>query len=491
MTHARQSVYLLACALLAACAAPPPDGSRGDGAATERPQAAVANARLSIESSLKPKVSIEGLASEGLADKMRRLGIQQVSVAVYRQGALEWANAYGSAADSETLFQAASMSKLVAATGIAMLAKAHGHSLDADISAALADLDLAELNPEKVPITLRGLLSHTNGATVGGFAGYPTDALLPRNLDVVRGSPPSQSPAVRIEADKVGTFVYSGGGFQIAQLWAEQVSGEAFASLMQRLILAPLGMQRSTFDQPLGADLSNAGNIAPAYTEYGEIVEGRWRVYPEQASAGLWTTPTDYGRFLMALLRAAQGDPGAGLDPEVAAEVIRPVANQYGLGVEVTTREGTTVISHAGGNEGYRCYFEGFVETGDAIISMSGSPAAFGLNEDIVRTAHEVYALPAPDTRRAERIMLSADALSAFAGRYPLPDGQRAVHIRAMPPDLAVISPTGTHSTLVPISTHRFINPDDAQEVSFSADSQDRMTLMVGDARLPRETPRP
>lgn len=477
----RHSAVLLALLGLAACA----NGSK------ERPEALAArgapvDARALLESALHPMVEIAGEPRESLVDRMARLDVAQVSVAVYRAGALDWAAAYGEAADTATLFQAASMSKVVAAVGIATLAQERGVSLDADISSDLEGLDLGTLNPDGLPITLRGLLSHTNGATVSGFPGYPYTEDLPTNLEVVAGSQRSNTPAVMIRGEQAGSFRYSGGGYQLAQLWAEQVSGEDFAELMQRLVLAPVGMVRSTFAQPLGADYLAAGNIAPAYSGDGSVVPGGWHSYPEQAAAGLWSTPTDYGRFVMALVSAAKGEAGTGLDPGVMAEVLRPVANDYGLGVGVQVKDGVTVLRHAGGNEGYRCYFEAFLEPGDAIITMTGSPRGLGLSSDITRTAKRLYGWPVSDPEVIERFPLPVEALARVAGRYQLPGGERFVEILAAPPDLGVRLPNGSRATLVPIAADRFIDPDDGQEIRFIVGEDGRMSLAAGERRLPR-----
>lgn len=470
---------------LAACAT---GGVSSPGPAAPPDTTAPLEARTQIEAELHPMVEIAGEPLESLAERMARLGIAQASVAVYRDGALDWAAAYGKNADTETLFQAASMSKVVAATGIATLAKQRGVSLDADITADLEGIDLAALNPGSVPITLRGLLSHTNGATVRGFPGYPDAADLPTNFEVVAGSERSNTPPVVIEADGVGTFSYSGGGFQLAQLWAEQVSGESFAELMQRLVLEPVGMKRSTFAQPLTAEFVAAGNIGPAYAGDGSPVPGGWHTYPEQAAAGLWTTPTDFGRFVMALISAAKGDAGAGLDPAVVAEVIRPVADKYGLGVGVEVKDGITVLRHAGGNEGYRCYFEAFLEPGDAIITMSGSPRGMGFIADITRTAKRVYGWPVSAPTVVERFAMEDEALAVFAGRYLLPDGERSVEVFAAPPNLSVRTPNGTRATLVPIAADLFIDPDDGQEIRFATGEDGRMTLAAGEMILTRAT---
>ena len=116
----------------------------------------------------------------------------------------------------------------------------------------------------------------------------------------------STTAGIVIDPDRIGQRKYSGGGFHLAQLWAETMSGETFPALMKRLVLEPVGMTRSTFDL-ITPDDQRAVNLAPGYGEEGLPADGGWLLYPQGAAAGLWTTPTEYGRFMSALLVKRDG----------------------------------------------------------------------------------------------------------------------------------------------------------------------------------------
>ena len=80
---------------------------------------------------------------------------------------------------------------------------------------------------------------------------------------------------------------YSGGGTTIMQLMLMDLLGQPFPQIMRELVLDPLGMEHSTYVQPLlpvrarSAATGHPGDCRP--------VDGRWHVYPEMAAAGLWT----------------------------------------------------------------------------------------------------------------------------------------------------------------------------------------------------------
>ena len=70
----------------------------------------------------------------------------------------------------------------------------------------------------------------------------------------------------------------------------EDVSGLSLTEYMSKNILTPIGMKHSTYQQPITKQFQS--NISAAYDGEGKLIEGLWHNYPEQAAAGLWTTPS-------------------------------------------------------------------------------------------------------------------------------------------------------------------------------------------------------
>ena len=141
----------------------------------------VAQRMAAVEACLSPPVTVKGepKACTTLQKRMEVLHIPGVSIAVVYNGAIEWAKGYGvrqtggDAVNTETMFQAGSISKPVAALGTLHLVQEGKLSLDADINTSLMSWKLpASAAASGAVVTLRELLTHTAGLTVHGFPGY-------------------------------------------------------------------------------------------------------------------------------------------------------------------------------------------------------------------------------------------------------------------------------------------------------------------------------
>ncbi|WP_260482537.1 serine hydrolase domain-containing protein [Sphingomicrobium flavum] len=421
--------------------------------------------RAVIEQRLVPQVQFVGEEGERLSisDRQAKLGVDYAAVAVWRDGKLEWAGAYGEGISPDTRFQAASLSKPVAAIAIAALAKEKGVSLDADIAPVLGQwLAPDSFNPDGLPITLRGLLSHTAGASVGGFPGYAADAEVASLLDVVRGK--GNTPMVVIEAAQAGQFRYAGGGYQLAELWAETVTGQGFETIAERLVLAPIGMTRSTF-APLERRLP-IGEVAPAQNGDGSDVPGGWNVYPEQAAASLWTTAPDFALFLGAYMAALEGRDD-GIDPDIARAAIVPVGSDYALGIGAREVGGELVLSHSGSNRGYKSGFNAYPGQGAAIVAFANHDRGWQIVSDLQRSAAIAYGWPREEAEKHQRVAQDASLFPRLAGRYAGPDGLHLFTVMPEGPNLKVAINGRGISELVPISGDRFIDPEDGQIVTW------------------------
>ena len=161
-----------------------------------------------------------------LRERMTHHKVPGFSIALIDQAELAWVRGYGvleaggqEAVTHETLFQAASISKLVTAMVALNLVEAGLLDLDADVNEALRSWKVPESKYTQVrregvrpKVTLRGLLSHTAGVTLSGYRGYRSEAQLPTLLQVLKGEPPANSRPVRVGQAPGKAFKYSGGG---------------------------------------------------------------------------------------------------------------------------------------------------------------------------------------------------------------------------------------------------------------------------------------
>ena len=191
-----------------------------------------------VLSGLRPPLEVTGRPTVKwtLAERMAYHEVPGVSIAVISGGRVEWARGIGvkeaGKADSitpTTLFQAASISKPVAATGMLRLVERGTLQLDTNVNGYLKSWKVPEnkfTTTEKV--TLRRIASHTAGLTVHGFPGYsPTDPI-PTVVQVLDGAKPANTRPVRVDTTPGAISRYSGGGTTIMQQLLVDVTGKPF-----------------------------------------------------------------------------------------------------------------------------------------------------------------------------------------------------------------------------------------------------------------------
>ena len=410
--------------------------------AAVEPNAALAARIGRVESGLLPPARIAGAKPElwSLATRMKFYKVPGVSVAVIDHGAIEWARGYGVARAGEdspvtpdTLFQAASISKPVAAAAALTLVDAGQLTLDADVNAALKSWKVPAAKGLAGLVTLRRLLSHTAGLTVHGFGGYAAGTSLPTLGQVLDGVPLANSAPIRITLPPGTQWRYSGGGYCVAQQLLLDVTGADFPTLMRERVLVPAGMAFSTFEQPLPAlnspavSQSNPPNgsdsrttlAAAGHNPEGRRIPGDAHIYPEMAAAGLWTTPSDLARFALALQHSLEGKEGF-LKRETAEAMITPplAGSDYGLGIGVKGEGEKLSLGHNGSNAGFRCAFVAYPRTGRGAIVMTNSDNGDALASEVLRALAHEYGWPDYQIEEKVAVPLGPVAFDFFVGRY-------------------------------------------------------------------------
>jgi CubicO group peptidase (beta-lactamase class C family) len=354
-----------------------------------------ASARAVEPEDLESNLALAGSAKQlSLGEAMAALKVPAASLAVIDRDRIEFARAYG-AATPETLFQAASLSKFVAAAGAMRLVDARSLVLDQDVNRALTTWKVpANQFDEDHPVTLRGLLSMTAGIGVPGFLGYEVGTPLPTLVQILEGVPPANSPPVTVIATPGSAYRYSGGGYEVAEtLMAGAAERIPFPEAMKEIVFAPAGMSDSTFEQPLPARLE--ARAVAGHVGDGKELPGKWRVFPEHAASGLWSTPTDIANLMLLLGRAWRGESRLFLRPETAREMFsQQNGGPYGLGAAIVESEGVPLVMKRGQNVGYQAYLILLPASGQGMVVMANSDNGSTLAEALVRRAAELYGWP-------------------------------------------------------------------------------------------------
>lgn len=374
-----------------------------------------------VETNLTGPVLIEGDSTWTIEARMAHYGVPGVSIAVIYDNQIAWSKSYGvtdtqhrEPVTNHTLFQAASISKPVAAYGALRLVQENKLKLDEDINSYLKTWHLPDNKfTDQEHVTLRQLLSHTAGTTVHGFPGYSPGLPLPSLVQVLDGTAPANTAAIRVDKLPGESFRYSGGGYCILQQLMMDITGKPFPDLMDELVLQPIGMQSSTYTQPLPD--SKLGLAATGYLPDGSMTEGKRHTYPELAAAGLWTTAEDLARFAMNVQQTYAGRSSEVLSKEMAASMLTPyVADFIGLGIFLDKRKNDVYFQHGGWNEGFSSMLVAHKEKGYGVVVMTNANQPQFIDE-LIRSVALTYGWDnyMPVYRKAT----GKDTI-AIAGRY-------------------------------------------------------------------------
>lgn len=379
-----------------------------------------------VENFLSPATIYGDTISRGNIEvRMKEANVKGISIAVINNYEIEWVKGYGWADETEqrkvtpvTRFQAASISKSLNSMGVLKLVEQNKLDPEADINNYLKTWKFPydSLSKNK-KITTHQLLSHTAGLTIHGFPGYKADAKIPSLSEVLDGKKPANTNAVRSQFEPGVKFQYSGGGTTISQLIVMDITGKNYAEFMQREVLTPLGMTNSSYQQPPPAGVE----LSTGYYDNGKPVRTKYHVYPEQAAAGLWTTPTDIAKYIIECQLAYEGRSGKVLSSEMMKKRMSPYfGSTFALGVFIENRNGNKWFNHNGGNEAFVCTYYGSMEGGNGVVIMENGQN-FSLLSEILNSVAQVYDWKGfynPVFKKVVKV--PRDSLQLYVGNYLL-----------------------------------------------------------------------
>jgi len=330
----------------------------------------------------------------GIDEALKLLNIPSASIALIDEGRIAFARAYGEDATPATVYQAASLSKFVAAIGAMRLVENGTLKLDEDVNDKLTAWQVPSNAFDATnKVTLRGLLSMTGGIGVPGFLGYAVGSPLPTLTQILEGVSPANSPPVTVIAIPGSAYHYSGGGYEIAEALMQDATGKPFPQLMRELVLDPVGMTDSSFDQPPDAALT--ARATSGHFGDGAALPGRFHLFPEHAAAGLWSTPTDLAKLLVQLAHTWQGFSSIFLHRRTLEEILtRQNGGPYGLGAAVAGDGASLVLMKRGQNIGYQGYLILYPATGQGMVVMTNSDNGSRLAEALIKRAAAAYDWP-------------------------------------------------------------------------------------------------
>lgn len=389
-----------------------------------------------VENNLIPFVPIKGFTGWNITDRMRYYKVPGVSIAVIKNYKIDWAKGYGFADTSqkkpvttETMFSAGSISKFVMAVAALKMVENGRIELEKPINQYLNSWKITEnAFTLKTPVTLRMLLSHSAGTSQSSYFGFSPSQPLPTITEILSGQKIAETRPVVVNSEPDKEFRYSGGGSMIAQLALMDVSKKSFSSLAQELVFDPLAMKNSTFEQPVPAKFKQ--QCAWAYSG-ASWFKGMPYVYPQQAAAGLYSTPTDLARFFIDIQNSYRGK-GKILSAYLTKKMLTPQQNvsdgayreQIGIGpflIQKTNNKDSNGVyfEFTGVNAGFLAYGIASITNGNGVIIMLNSgDDVNGLGKEIRRAVAKVYNWNNFLPDEIVPIDLTDAELNGFVGRY-------------------------------------------------------------------------
>lgn len=320
---------------------------------------------------------------------MKGAKIQGAAVGLIVDGRLVFARGYGYAdhagkvrATPDTVFVAASLSKPIASWVTMRLAEQGRMQLDRPVAEMISPWPLAQNQFDYRQITIRHLLSHTAGTTLGGYQGWLDYKELPTLEESLAGKTNGRG-AVELFAPVGAKFQYSGGGYTLMQLAIERSTKRKYADWARELVFRPLGMKHSS----VAMTPNLLAGAAEGHGDDGSPVPMRY--YAEQAPSTLSTTVNDFARWMIAGMADSPGAhplSQAQLDlMYTPADLNAPRAPDeaaYGMGHFIERlADGSTVVGHDGRNQaGFRAKFLMRPSTGDGIVFFSNSRTGLALD---------------------------------------------------------------------------------------------------------------
>lgn len=362
---------------------------------------------------------LENLIDSVLAEELENSTTPGAVISVVKDGKIFFAKGYGYAdidqktpvVADRTLFRVASLSKLFTATAAMQLYGKGSIDLNGDVSKYL---DFKLNNPYPEPVTFAEIMTHTGGVTKRriGLAARTEAELEPLAKHLPRYMPPVFWPPGEL-------YSYSSYSIALLGYLIERVTNTPFIQYIDKNILQPLDMQRSTFLQPPPPELAN--DLAVGYQKQGgefkPVPYLYLNIYP---AAGFQSTAIDMAHFMIAHLQLGRYEDRRILEPDVARLMhVTHFVNYPGLpGTSYGFREefinNIRTIGHLGSLRGYSSSVTLLPDRNIGIFIANNSFS--GIHGKIIKKFFDRY-FPAPANPSSAPEQKNLD-LGRFTGYY-------------------------------------------------------------------------
>ncbi len=315
----------------------------------------------------------------GLEERLKLAKVNGVSTIIIRDGEVFATEQYGFAdvendisVTENTVFQAGTLTLPLTAFAILRTVEAGKLDLDKDVNDYLKTwkLPVNRFN-RKNPVTTRALLlKQVKFNSPSKPQGYSNSEALPSFIQILNGVAPAKNKKVAVhkKENKKGNYSYF--GELIMQQMLEDIYQMSFTEVMQELVLMPLNMNESFIAAELPED--KRAITATGYMKDGPRLPGAQFRYPELASSGLWTTPSDYAKFMLEIMAAYEGKSDL-LSQKMTQAALKVGSDSSPKCLLMNAFSKNSMINYGAASMGFRTQFHASAENKWAIITFMNS----------------------------------------------------------------------------------------------------------------------
>jgi len=436
---------------------------------------------------------LEAFLDQYMTEKMQELHIPNASLTIVKDGEIFLSKGYGYADYERNIpvdpqkhvFRIASTSKSFVATAIMQLVDQGKIKLNDDINTYLTNFKLEDIGAQ--PVTIHDILSHSGGLDDRIYDSYTEDSA---ELQPLAAWFPANHPRRSTPPGLVSR--YSNSGYNLLGYVVQQVSGMPFSQYVAEHIFAPLGMQRSSFEQVLPPAL--ASDLAKRY----DYSDGAFQPVPsiylnEVPAGGMYSTANDMAAYMIAHLQNGRYRDARILSEASAQAMhqqqfsIHPELPGFGYGFYLGRENGQQILLHDGNGPEIASRMLLLPETNTAFFLVQGGGSS-RLRADLTTALLDRYY---PQTNTQPVAITNGSDLNRFTGFYRLnrydrtgilkiPTGMMSVRITAEQDGLVFQNPFGDNTIKwVEIAPLLFQSTDGRFHMAFREDAQGHITDMA------------
>jgi len=321
------------------------------------------------------------LKNINIKERMKHYHVPGLSITFIDHGQISGTENYGvlevgsdKNVNKESIFNACSMSKFLSGMLVMKLTEQGLLDLDEDVNKRLVSWKVLESDLIKDKrVTLRNLLSHQSGIIdpENSFAELNLDSGVPSMIELLKGKTLYCKDPIEVKYEPESEFHYSDAGYCIIQQLIEDVTERPFPQVMNELIFEPLKMENSRLIATMLE--MDREDFSCGHNKKGELVGGKYPIYPYPAGSGLWTTSLDFAKLVLELMSAIKGESKIGISKSIAKEMISPQRSKKwaGLGLFLEGSKKDLEVTTHGWGVGFQCMMVAFpyLEKGAVIMT--------------------------------------------------------------------------------------------------------------------------